>query len=391
MMIVMTAVCVTGMAAAAVWFTPLRPVVLRLLADILSRFQFSCKVQLLADESRPAGEELVFCVQMIGKVPVPHDHMDTDVSVEMADITDSRFEPDPVLSTVPMYRCGSEPEFHFIAHNGIIPNKHTAIYPWKTVVSVPAHRLRFARRGRRKLLVKVAVVSCENAEVIVSDQKTIEYVFCSDGYNDLRDRKMEVLKASITLAALTAGPDILDNGRTRPIFHTWLDQVAQAFPTAMELAHWVPSLQCDESAGDQAIESLLAYALQADKLAAVELALRVFASAEEMTARQFADLSDIAARLEIKQTRFLALCQKALLFSGCRLEAPAMLLGIDSAMGETTFRARLNEEYRKWNARVTHPDEQIRFQADRMLSFIADLRSGRTVAADALKAGSAFE
>lgn len=379
MMIVMTAVGVTVIAAAALWFSPLRPVVLRVL-PCLNRFKFTCKVQLVADESKSLSEELVFCVQMIGKIPVPRDNMDTNVSVELADITESRFMPDPVLSVNSSYRCGNEAEFHFVARNGIVPNKHAAVFPWKTIVAIPAHQLRFARRGRRKLLVKVSILSAENAAVLVSDQQIIEYVFCSDGFKDLRDRKLDVLKASIQLAAHIAGPGILNNGRTKPLFQSWLNLAAQSFPTAIQLTEWVESLPHEDDAdSSQAVDCLLAYAQQADQLAAVELALQVFASAAEMTAAQFCAIAEIANRLEIKQNRFLPLCQKILLFSNCRLQAPALLLGIDSAMGEKTFRSRLNEEYRKWNARVTHPDEQIRSQADRMLSFIADLRSSRTV------------
>jgi hypothetical protein len=44
-------------------------------------------------------------------------------------------------------------------------------------------------------------------------------------------------------------------------------------------------------------------------------------------------------------------------------------------MDEQSFRKRLNEEYRKWNARVTHPDPQIRRHADEILTLIATIRS----------------
>lgn len=382
MVIVLTIVCVLLTAAAAVWFSPLRPVALRFLSG-LNRFKFTCKVQLLVDESKSFSQDVMFHIQMIGKVPVPCDRMDTDVRVELADITESRFQPDPVLSVDPKYRSADEPEFHFVTHNGVIPNKHAAIFPWKTVASIPAHQLRFARRGRRKLCVKVSVLSSESGEVIASDQQTIEYVFCSDGFKDLHDRKMDVLKASIRLASTFAGDEGLLTPPTKQVFRAWIDKIAKIFPAAVQLIEWIETLQVDDA--HQAVDCLQAYAQQADKLAAVELTLQVLSSGDEITAEQFIRLSEIVNSLQIKKGRFLALCQKILLFSACRLQAPALLLGIDDAMETEAFRSRLNDEYRKWNARVTHPDDHIRAQADRMLSFIAELRSRRTVFPDVLK------
>ncbi|MBL7215127.1 MAG: hypothetical protein ISS71_05570 [Phycisphaerae bacterium] len=377
MIIVMTAVSMVLIGMTAVWFTPLRPVLLRCLSGV-NRLRFTCKVQLLIDESRSVSEDKVFCVQMIGKIPTPRDRMDTNVCVELMDITNSRFQPDPVLSVDECYRSSGQADFHFVTHNGIIPKKNAVIIPWKTIVRIPAHQLRFARRGRRKLLFKVSILACENGEVLTSDQQAIEYVFCRDGYQELGERKMDVLKASIELAAKWGVEESSFNNETKQTFLQWLNQEAQTFPAAMQLTEWVETLQTHHFCNDrQAVDCLLAYAEQTDKLAAIELALRVFASNAVMTTEQFAGLSDVVRRLQIKKDRFLALCQKILLFSECRLQAPALLFGIDESMDEDTFRIRLNEEYRKWNARVTHPDEEIRRQADKMLSLIAELRSSR--------------
>ena len=376
---VIMAVSVALMTVAILWFSPLRSGFLRCLSG-MNRFKFTCKVQPLIDESKSANEDTVFCIQMSGRVPIPHDRTDTDVRVELMDITDSRFQPEPVLSVDQRYRSCERADFHFVAHNGIIPNKNAIICPWKTVVEIPAHQLRFARRGRRKLLFKVSILSCEDNEVLASSQQTIEYVFCQDGYQELRDRKLDVLKASIGLAAKLSADEASLNHETKQTFLQWLNRKAQTFPAAAQLTEWVQSLQihdCDDE--QQTVDCLLAHAEQTEKFAAIELTLQVFASNPAMTIQQFSGLSEVVEKLQIKNSRFLALCQKLLLFSACKLEAPALLLGIDESMDEDTFRTRLNEEYRKWNARVTHPDEKIRRQADRMLSLIAQLRSRRIV------------
>jgi len=86
-------------------------------------------------------------------------------------------------------------------------------------------------------------------------------------------------------------------------------------------------------------------------------------------------LAQTAELLEIPQNRFYAMAQKILLSSGCIVEDPAQLLGLSEEMEERAFLKRINEEYRKWNARVTHSDSRIRHQADQMLTLIARLRS----------------
>jgi hypothetical protein len=379
MVSVITAICVVAALAAGVWFSPLRVPLVQILVGF-HRYKFACRIQLQTRESDSVLDEKLLCVQMIGRIPIPEDNTDTSVQVEITDITESRLHPAAVLSVDERYRNGDKADFDFTVHNGVIPNQQTVIYPWKTVVQIPADQLRFARRGRRKLLFRVSVLSCENDDLLVCDQQSIEYIFCRDGYMQLQERKLDVLKASINLAGALSGDESSEDGRSNPVFIKWLNQKAKLFPAAAELVEWASSPEAsDPDTIQQSLECLLAYAEQADKLEAIELTLQVFALADQMTIAQFSALQDTADQLNINRQRFLALCQKRLLFSDCRLQDPAVLLGIGDVSDEQTVRCRLNEEYRKWNARVTHPDEAIRRQADRILSLIADLRSRRIV------------
>lgn len=124
-------------------------------------------------------------------------------------------------------------------------------------------------------------------------------------------------------------------------------------------------------------EVLLAYGQNTDAFLALELALRTTAAGRTITAEMFQRISHVAETLKIKRDRFLAMAQKVVLSSGCHVEQPSCLLGISPEMDQESFRKRLNEEYRKWNARVTHPDEQIRSQADQILTLIAEIRTQR--------------
>lgn len=122
-------------------------------------------------------------------------------------------------------------------------------------------------------------------------------------------------------------------------------------------------------------DTLLAYGKNTDRFFAIELALQTAAFDGVVSKDCLEKLFQVGHMLEIQQDRFLSIAQKILLSSHCQIEDPSQLLGITSEMDSDSFRKRLNEEYRKWNARVTHPDAQIRTQADRILTLIAEIRS----------------
>lgn len=341
--------------------------------------RFRCEVECLVDESKPAGQDKIFCVQMTGQIPTPRDAMDTDVLVELTDITDSHFHPDPVLTVDHCYRSPDHIGFYFVIYNGIIPKKNAVLSSWITVVEIPCHHLRFARRGRRKLLCKVSVLSREDGRVLTFDQQTVEYVFCLDGFKELQGRKIDVLKAAIELSISLIGSQNPLNEEIRRIFVEWLEQKAETFPAAAQLKEWVESFDNHRQGYDcrRSVDGLLGYGEPTDKLGAIELALQVFAARESISAEQFTALEEVAEQLQIKQNRFLELCQKILLFSNCHIEMPSLLLGIDESLDDDAYLSRLTSEYRKWNARVTNPDEEIRLQTDRVLNLIAELRSHR--------------
>lgn len=380
--LLITAICVLCLGLTAVWLSPLRGIVLRSVPQ-LSRFKFTCRVTVVSNNEAPAAESEGLLVEMMGRIPTPCDNYDTDVRLEIEDVSSGPFRAEPVLSADPNFRRDHDAAFFFQARNGQVPGQDAVISHWVNVVTIPCHLLRFAYRGRRKLQFKLSVLSSETGEVLTTDTQVVEYISCSDGYRQIQDRKLEILKASVQLAmAATSEPSQSTvNESLRPLWKRWLDQIARQFPAALELETVLDDLQSQlgELTIDQVAEPLLAYGESADRFSAFELMLDTLADEANITVDKSAKLSEIAAVLEIGAEPFLAACQKTLLQENCYIEDPSFLLGVDAAMDQQAFRARLNEEYRKWNCRVTHPDKEIRRQADQVLSLIADLRSCRTV------------
>ncbi|MCI0500029.1 MAG: hypothetical protein L0Y36_10210, partial [Planctomycetales bacterium] len=229
-----------------------------------------------------------------------------------------------------------------------------------------------------KLLFSVSILSAATGQILTCAQQVIEHVSCCDGYQELRGRRLNVLGACMELAVIAAGAGAASDNFT-DLLTGWFGHRAAIFMADDEAQKTVASIQARhaELTPPTSCQPILAFGENADRLGAMELAIQAAAMDIRVSRETFAVLGQIATLLEIPQNRFFAMAQKLLLSSGCMVEDDAQLLGVSEQMDETAFRKRLNEEYRKWNARVTHPDEAIRRQADRMLTLIAELRSQR--------------
>jgi hypothetical protein len=179
---------------------------------------------------------------------------------------------------------------------------------------------------------------------------------------------------------------VFSSGQTPPfssdiqsLWTAWLQEKSDIFMSAEEAKGIVEQIAENASALaiEASAETLLAYGQNTDAFLTLELILQTAGICGTVTLEMYQRITRIVKMLQIRQDRFLAMAQKILLSSGCHIEEPSYLLGISPDMDEASFRKRLNEEYRKWNARVTHPDPHIRGQADTILTLIANIRTQR--------------
>jgi hypothetical protein len=378
--------CLLLAGLAAVWFSPLRRRLLGVcsrayacslrMTSVFDRFRFSCHVEQFSDETQPVRQDQFFRIQMIGRIPTEQENVDTDVQIEVLDVTEGQSHAHQVLSTDEQYRDEENSQFHLIQHNGVVPDKNAVLARQVTVAQFPCHILRFAYRGRRKLLFRTTVIETASGKKLVSAQQIVEYVYCSDGYREVHGRRLEVLQVCVEMSAIVLGSPPYSEG-VRNLWSEWIQQKAEMFISSDEAAKTVETIQSRFASVTMQHSSdiILAYGKNTDRFFAIELALQTTALGGFVSKENLVKLFQAARMLEIQQDRFLSIAQKLLLSSQCQIEDPAQLLGITSDMDGDSFRKRLNEEYRKWNARVTHPEAQIRSQADRILTLIAEIRS----------------
>jgi hypothetical protein len=126
---------------------------------------------------------------------------------------------------------------------------------------------------------------------------------------------------------------------------------------------------------DKTADKLAREASIVDRYQAAGLVLQAVGAEQAVLRHRTDRLMRIAGRLGIDREKFRAMAQKCLPMHTHRVEDMCFLLGIEPEMDAAERRQQLNQEYQKWNARVTHPDAAIRQQADRMLTLIAEARN----------------
>jgi hypothetical protein len=337
--------------------------------------RFICRVEEIIDETCPQFEDRFLCVRMLGRIPTAQENTDTDVCVELLDITDGPARAEQVLSVDPQWRRDESPVFHNQTHNGVIPFKDAVLANEVEIARIPFHLLRFARRGRRKIQVSVGVLARPDGACIVCADACIEYVARCEGFIEIQERREAVLRACVELACAVV--DKPAPSSVAEIISAWIGDKTRRFTPRSDLAEPLNRLVAAHNPpdADAACECLLASGQKADRVAAIDLALQAAACSPALSYRQEELLWTLARRFEIPPDRFLTLCQKRLLTETCSFERWRLLLGICEDLSSEALRLRLNEEYRKWNARVTNPDAIIRRQADIILTLIADVRS----------------
>lgn len=107
----------------------------------------------------------------------------------------------------------------------------------------------------------------------------------------------------------------------------------------------------------------------------LELCLNVVRTNGIASAKQLSLLKNMAIWLEVDHGRFRSMVERILPANMHEVEDVEIVLGITANMSRETARQCINNEYRKWNARVTNLDPAIQNQANYMLQFIARARS----------------
>lgn len=340
----------------------------------LDPYHFETHVELLGKTIDGVDID-VFCVAMRGRITTPCENCGSNVEVELADITDSVLNPLPIMCTDPQYQKEGSPTFHYLAYNGIIPSRDAILPQWRTVLELGCEVLRFPRRGQRKLRLITRVTQKDSSRELVCAKTEFSYfVAASEGYLDFQSRLEKMLAAGYLLGRQAAGDNPLDI--QSQMLETWLNDClhTSSVNLTVDVAKII-SADTAQAAAHKACQMLLRQSDVGFCQGLLELCIKIAAAAQPVSRDKQEWLCKLAEQLEIPADRFRSLYQKYMPLEAQTNPDPATMLGIDPNLSPEDLHKRLTEEYRKWNARVNHPDAEVRKRADQMLSYLTELRS----------------
>ena len=113
---------------------------------------------------------------------------------------------------------------------------------------------------------------------------------------------------------------------------------------------------------------------QCERYGILELCINVSCCNHALSNGQVALLKTYAQLFDIDMQRFRDMIEKYISLEDSRESNVKLILGIDEDMSRDQLLSALNEEFRKWNCRVTNQNPNIRKRADHMLKMIAEQR-----------------
>lgn len=358
-------------ATIAVAFGPtLRPALARRIPGLDPR-HFTCRIHEVEDP------QLTLHFQVCGRIYAPRAGLETRIRIQLRDLT-SASDPKPILTRNPDCQQTGSMEFVYTIDNGPLPSRVSILKDWVDLLAIPCRDLVFPRQGYRTLELTVSVLSQEDGKTLAEARSQVLTLSEQDGYESIQQNRAARRRALIRIAAAVWNlSGRLDRGRA-VIEQNLAGKFSEVPPGEADSVETLVESTVGKSERAvilESCESIRQVAGQAECIEALTLCLEIAATATVITDEISQVLTLIADRLAISPQRFHRLRQKILANRDCTLADPRHLLGIDESMSNEEALRQLTSEYRKWNARVTHADETVRRQADRMLNLIMELRS----------------
>ena len=347
-----------------------------------------CQVR-LKQAGKQEGDGTAFEISICGSVLVPSEKPDVDVQILIADITDNKKKPMPLLSALDKLQ-GKEPTaFSLRKYIGRTPQNPYVISNWLPIAEINTDLLKFPHEGLRKTKFVISIFSHKKEEPIVSNIAIVDYQNDQPGYIDIKNNHQKSEAVTLQIATALSWSNDQINQNQADVIATWIDNKADLMNDENSKNRTVARLNqlkqesieyCQkhnyfdfESVSREIADS----ASIVDRHDLIKLSVQVVAADTDITQTHLILLKQIADYLDIDTDIFRSLAQKFLpvnIYDGKNIE---IVLGIADDMSDEQIQKQLNNEYRKWNARVTHPDASIRQKADEILALIAKLRNER--------------
>ncbi len=360
--------------------------------------RFACRVDVL-QEIENGQPHCYLSVRMRGRTRVPCGQFETDIQLRIQDVTDGVRRSQPVHTSAAAWQSSPDnPEFAFRGYNGRVPDPDSILSHWVQIVKIPADSLILSHSGDRKLQFSIVLLPRGEDTPLQAASTTIPWripTAATAGIHDLvseipdADNDLDQFAEGICLQIAVAVGSLTGplSEASRNILQDWIQHKIRNTVQPERKARLTDLLpdsfqaMLGEPIETSALEIITACCDIAPNLSSSEryqmirLCILITASNGRITQTETALLEQIAAALTVDPVKFRAMAQKLLPVDSQNQDNLEFILGIRPDMTPEQARLRLNEEYQKWNARVTHPDAHIQAQAEQMLRLIGQARN----------------
>jgi uncharacterized tellurite resistance protein B-like protein len=350
-----------------------------------SEGQFECRISVLSEQSKN-GQAQSFCVEIKGVINAPSDNHDTKLRLTIDDVTEQGAEP--VRCSASKYQKDGSGAFLFEEPNGKLPRQKTELANWVKVASLPVAMFSFAKKGDRRLVFRVAIISCETGESLAAARVQVVYENENLGFLDATVNVARTQQHGVTLALAVAIADDDVAQSELDVIRNW----AASKLADSNNGEFVPDVQLErqlEKALHQALKffssggridlralcnEIVSLAPEPERFELMRLCIAVAKADGEVTEREVEVLNRLGMWLVLDRGKIRQMMEQLMPADLSSFKNIDAALGITPDMDPELIRKYLNEEYRRWNARVTNSDPNVRKRAESVLGMIAQAR-----------------
>ena len=332
---------------------------------------FDCRVQLTEDGA-------FFDLFIKGTIYSPKGGVKTILNVSVVDITEGANKEKKLFHAGNLQQLS---EFCYIKDMGVLPDDQACFEDWALVGSVEAGQILFARKGESDLRFKVSVLMDENRRELAYAQAEIFYENPQFGYVDLEENKSRAKTLAVAMAFSVASADgKLSCGEVEVIKGWACKNLGRGGKEDRQLKKALAKAVAYFGSGNKldinkTCDQLTQISTPGQRYEVIKLCLQAVGANESIGENQIELLKSLTVLMDVDREKFRTMANKFLPVSMYASADRQVILGISDDMDVEQIREHLNEEYSKWNSRVTNSSTEIQQQAEEMMQLIAQTRN----------------
>jgi hypothetical protein len=273
--------------------------------------------------------------------------------------------------------------FEYVSQIGRINEETKEFTDWIPVTKIQPQWMIFARKGNRRIKARIQLFDEQSSKILAQCSSIFEFHNRQQGYLDIAENTEKSRALAVTLAFSLSAADRKMYKCEIERINEWALSIYRAesdAPSRKELSRALKkSVRFFRKGHKINIEAicneLSKTTLQWQRNDILSMCLNVVSSKGFISAGQIRILKELSQCFEIDPERFRSLMERLAPVDKHQVKDPELVIGLSNDLTDKQKRELLNNEYRKWNARVTNVNPEVRSQANMMIELITEART----------------